>query len=89
MFGLNRQLLLRGRRNAWAILKQLLPRYAQLRSAGREADAEEIVCIFRDAPFSGVLAAFLRIAQGPSAHRLIPPECLAVLTAHPEIATWL
>lgn len=89
VFGLNRTTLPIGRWRAWASLLHLLPRYAQLRASGRDAEAEEIVGIFRTAPFSGVLAAFLRIATGPSSSRLIPPECLAVLAAHPEITTWL
>jgi len=89
VFGLNRTTLPIGRWRAWASLLHLLPRYAQLKSAGRDADAKEIVEIFRTSPFSGVLAAFLRIAAGPSARRFITPECRAVLAAHPEIATWL
>jgi uncharacterized protein (TIGR02646 family) len=89
VFGLNRTTLQMGRWRAWATLRHLLPCYAQLRAAGREADAEEIVNVFRTSPFSGVLAAFLRIAAGPSAQRLITPECMAVLHAHPEISTWL
>ncbi len=89
VFGLNRTTLPLGRRRAWLTLFHLLPRYAQLRTAERDAEAEEIVSVFRTSPFSGVLAAFLRIAAGPSARRLVTPECLAVVRAHPEISTWL
>jgi uncharacterized protein (TIGR02646 family) len=89
VFGLNRTTLQIGRWRAWASLRHLLPVYVQRKAAGRDEDAEEIVQIFRTSPFSGVLAAFLRIASGPSARRLIAPECLEALAAHPEIATWL
>lgn len=89
VFGLNRTTLYMGRRRAWLTLLHLLPRYAQLRKAERDAEAAEVASVFRASPFSGVLAAFLRIAAGPSARRLINPECLAVLRAHPEIRTWL
>jgi uncharacterized protein (TIGR02646 family) len=89
VFGLNRTTLPMGRRRAWTILLQLLPRYAQLKRTGRDAEAEEVAGVFRTSPFSGVLAAFLRIAAGPAAGRLISPECLAVLHTHPEISTWL
>lgn len=89
VFGLNRTTLPLGRRRAWMTLLHLLPRYAQLRRTERDAEAEEVVNVFRTSPFSGVLAAFLQIAQGPSAGRLITPECLAVFRAHPEIRTWL
>lgn len=89
VFGLNRTTLPIGRWRAWASLLHLLPRYAQLRAAGRDADAEVVVGIFRTAPFSGVLAAFLHIAEGPAADTLLGAECLAVLAAHPEITTWL
>lgn len=89
VFGLNRTTLPLGRRRAWASLLHLLPRYAQLKAVGRDQDAEQVVEIFRTSPFSGVLAAFLSIATGPAARRLLTPECLAVLRSHPEIATWI
>lgn len=39
--------------------------------------------------FSGVFAAFLRIARSPAARLLIGDECLQVLRDHPEIEDWL
>jgi uncharacterized protein (TIGR02646 family) len=89
VFGLDRSTLVLGRQRAWTNLKHLLIRYGQLRESGRESEAEEISEILQRFPFAGVLAAFVRIADGPAADVLIGQECLAVLQAHPEIQTWL
>ncbi|HYU32648.1 MAG TPA: HNH endonuclease [Thermoanaerobaculia bacterium] len=90
VFDLNRTTLAEGRRDAWIAIPELLIRYAQHRAAGRREQAKDVEQALRRYPFSGVFAAFLRIAKSRSSRRhLITPECLAVLRDHPEIATWL
>jgi uncharacterized protein (TIGR02646 family) len=88
VFGLNRATLTKGRGNAWTSLKHLLVRYAVLKTRGEDEEAERIETAVRTHPFSGVLAALLRIASGPDADLLIDGECLRVLRNRPEIGTW-
>jgi uncharacterized protein (TIGR02646 family) len=89
VFDLNRIPLAEGRRDAWIAIPELLIRYAQYKAAGRSQQAQDIEQALRRYPFSGVFAAFLRIAESRSARRFLTPECLAVLRSHPEIATWI
>ena len=89
VFDLNRKILAEGRRDAWIAIPELLIRYAQHKTEGRQQQARDVEQALRRYPFSGVFAAFLRIVKSRSARRLITPECLAVLRAHPEIRTWL
>lgn len=89
VFNLNRLILAEGRRDAWIAIPELLIRYAQHKAAGRTQQAQDVEQALRRYPFSGVFAAFLRIAKSRSRGRLITLECLSVLRAHPEIRTWL
>src|SRR5262249_26099662 len=89
VFGLNRFTLTRGRRNAWVYVEHALAWYAQYRETAKEERAEEIKENVREHPFSGVLAALLRIAEGPAADVLISAECLQALQSHPEIFSWI
>jgi uncharacterized protein (TIGR02646 family) len=88
VFGLNRAVLTRGRTNAWRALRHLLVRYAALRARGDSAEAAEVESTVRQHPFAGVLAALIRMAEGPNADLLIGPECLQVFAEYPEIRTW-
>ncbi len=87
--GLDRDDLARARRNAWTLLMEVLPRYSQHKAASRHAKAAVLETAVRQQPFSGVFAAFLRIAKGPAARVLIGEECLQILRDHPEIEGWL
>lgn len=89
VYGLNRDDLARARKNTWFILKRILPCYSQDKAAGRHREAAVLETAIREQPFSGVLAAFLRIAKGAAAKNLIGDECLRVLRDHPEIEDWL
>ena len=89
IFGLNRASLLKGRRNAWILLRKLLPCYDQCKTAGLDEEAAEIELAVREQPFSAVFAAVLRIASKPGAELMIGTECIQILQKHPEIATWL
>jgi uncharacterized protein (TIGR02646 family) len=89
VYGLDRDDLARARHGAWILLKEVLPRYSQHKTAGRPEKAALLETALRQQPFSGVFAAFLRIAKGPAAKQLIGDECLQVLRDHPEIEDWL
>ena len=89
VYGLDRRDLADARRSVWFLLKETLPRYSQHKAAGRHERAALIETALRQQPFSGVFAAFLRIAKGPAARLLIGDECLQVLRDHPEIEDWL
>lgn len=89
VYGLDRPDLTKARFNAWILLREVLPRYAQHKAAGRDQEASNLEKAIREQPFSGVFAAFLRIARGPAAEKLIGQECLQILRDHPEIETWL
>jgi uncharacterized protein (TIGR02646 family) len=89
VYGLDRGDLATARRNAWFLLKEVLPRYSQHKAAGRHELAATLETAIRQQPFSGVFAAFLRIAEGPAAGVLIGDECLRALRENPEIEDWL
>jgi uncharacterized protein (TIGR02646 family) len=89
VYGLDRGDLARARHNTWVLLREVFPQYARHKSAGRPEKAAEIERAIREQPFSGVFAAFLRIARSPGARMLIGDECLQVLRDHPEIEGWL
>jgi len=89
VFGLNRISLTRGRVDAWTVLNELLVVYVRYQKAGDEERAGKIETAVREYPFSGVLAALLRIAEGPAADVLIPPECLQAIRSRPEIPDWI
>jgi hypothetical protein len=88
VFGLNRATLIKGRGDAWTIVKQLLVRYAVMKTRGEDEEAERIETAIRNQPFAGVFAALLRMASGPNADLLIDWECLRVIQSRPEIGTW-
>lgn len=87
VFGLNRVILTKGRFNAWTALEQLLIRYARLRDVDDPA-ADRTETTIREHPFSGVLAALLRIAESPAADLLVSAEFLQAIQSHPEILSW-
>lgn len=89
VYGLDRSTLVRGRLLNWTVLKSLLSSYSKHLAAGDAEEAEKQKNAVRQLQFSGVFAAFLRIAQGPAAKALIGEDCLQILADHPEIATWL
>ncbi|PYQ59164.1 MAG: HNH endonuclease, partial [Acidobacteria bacterium] len=88
VFGLNRINLTRGRVDAWTVLNELLVVYAHCRRTGDEERADRIETAVREYPFSGVLAALLRIAVGPAADFLVSAECLRAIRSRPEILGW-
>jgi uncharacterized protein (TIGR02646 family) len=88
VYGLNRETLTRGRRDAWTALEQLLVRYGEVKTGGDDARAGRIERTVRDYPFAGVLAALLHIAAGPGAV-LVDSAFLRAIQENPEIHGWV
>ena len=89
VFGLNREVLEKGRQDTWEAVENLLVRYAQLRASSEHERAEKIERVVRRHPFAGVFAHLLEISQGPGAELLISAECRQALRTCPEIRGWL
>lgn len=87
VYDLDRDDLAEGRRNAWIVFKNLIVQYARLRAAGRDAQARLLAAAIQKERLGSVFAHLLSVAQGPSAARL-DPDCVAAISAYPEIKTW-
>jgi len=89
VFGLGRDILERGRQDAWHAIPALLLRYAEAcaqQEWGLALDMQRTLCRF---PFASVFVWFIRIASGPDASRFVDKRSLAVLDAYPDIKHWL
>lgn len=89
VYRLNRKTLEIGRTTAWILLEELLVRYSQTLQAGNTHRAARIEWTVRNHPFAGVLAALVRIANGPETAELVDVECLDAIQRHPEIFSWI
>jgi uncharacterized protein (TIGR02646 family) len=89
IYGLDRSILVRGRSMTWVVLKSLLTSYSKHLAEGEAEEAEKQKSAIKQLQFSGVFAAFLRIAKGPAARLLVGDACLQILQDHPEIEGWL
>ncbi len=87
IFGLNRGVLIRGRRASWTAIEACLIRYAEAKAASDETEAARCRQAISDLAFPGVFAAYLKIAKGPVTDG-IDSRCLRILAEHPEISTW-
>ena len=88
-FGLRRDVLEKGRQDAWISIDALLVRYGHVceRQDWRMArDIQRSLCRH---PFASVLDRFLHVASGAQASRYITRECQEVLRKHPDILGWL
>ncbi|PTL84629.1 hypothetical protein [Vitiosangium sp. GDMCC 1.1324] len=89
VFGLGRDILEKGRQDAWNTLPALLLRYDDLcsrRDWVRAIETQRTLCRF---PFASVFVWFLDIASGPYAATFIDERCLSVLDKYPDIRGWL
>jgi uncharacterized protein (TIGR02646 family) len=89
VFGLGRDILEKGRQDAWHAIPALLLRYDGLCSQAdwrRAIETQRTLCRF---PFASVFVWFLDIASAPYAVTFIDERCLAVLDKYPDIKHWL
>ena len=88
VFGLDREVLVRGRVDAWVAMQALLVRYDALMTERRWKVANAIKRALSEHPFSSTLVRLVCLSKGAGA-RLIERDCLMVLQRRPDIATWI
>jgi len=86
VFGLARQTLEQGRRDAWIVLSELLEVYGESVDVDRER-ASKIAAAVQRYPFSSVLLHLISTLDLPNGAALFP-NLHRVLSAHPEIRSW-
>ncbi|WP_434381493.1 retron system putative HNH endonuclease [Melittangium boletus] len=89
VFGLGRDLLEKGRQDAWGKIPYFLMGYADVCSQAKWTHALEIQRILCRAPFASVFVQFVEIASGPLAKTYIDERCLSVLADYPDIVHWI
>lgn len=89
VFGLDRDLLEKGRQDAWRVLQVLLVEYDTARSGEDALYAEELKTTICRHPFASVFVWLLECASHPQASRLVKSPCLAVLRKYPDLKGWL
>lgn len=88
VFGLDRELIARQRRDTWTALEAILTRYGRYRRGGDEARAARVRDMVQRCPCPTVVARFFELSRTPHAAPLFDPECLAVLREAPEVYDW-
>ena len=89
VFGLSRDFLETGRRDAWVSAEVHLEAYANAIAAGDVARAAKIHETLIRAPHGGVLRYLLAISKLPVGPQHIRAGCLAALAKHPEVFGWV
>lgn len=89
VFGLKRQFLETGRKDAWISAQVHLEAYADAKAIGDTAHADAIRATLIRAPHGAVLRHLLTISHTPVAMQYIRRECLDVLSRHPEVFGWM
>lgn len=86
VFGLGRHA--QARRNAWELFELIIRMYRKERAADN-ADASRYLRILRQADFSGVFAAMLRLSRHPTGQLHVHAEVIIALREHPELTELL
>ncbi|MDR6559793.1 uncharacterized protein (TIGR02646 family) [Arthrobacter pascens] len=81
VFGLNRQVCVDGRRNAWVALEALVVLYRQ---APEKRD--QILHTIREYPFQGVRRHMAQLMQSPKRDLLLPAGVVIAVSRHPELS---
>ena len=89
VFGLNREVLSRGRVDAWIVLKELLVRYGKCRWDADAPGSSRILEVIKGYPFSCVLMYISAAGVGSRAEVLIGQDVLNCLLHFPELMQWL
>ncbi|HEX8706027.1 MAG TPA: retron system putative HNH endonuclease [Myxococcaceae bacterium] len=88
VFGLGRDILEKGRQDAWHTLPAILLRYDEFCSRGDWTRALETQRTISRFPFASVFEWLIVIAARPDAATFIDERCLAVLEKYPDIKGW-
>jgi uncharacterized protein (TIGR02646 family) len=93
VFGLYRDILEKGRRDAWVRIPGMLRHYDEACTEGDWRHALDVQRTICRSPFASVFARFIEIATGPLAATFIKANsltnCLAILEKYPDIKDWL
>lgn len=88
VFGLQREILVSGRRHAWIVLGAVLPRYCDVRDNGEHERAREFIEVVEKASFGGVLAFALSAMERPNARAVLGDQFVESVAACPEVLGW-
>jgi uncharacterized protein (TIGR02646 family) len=89
VYGLNRNNLTLGRRDAWVSTQVHIIQYGRCRDNGnleKSQRIEEVICRF---PHSSVIIELLDIIDSPDVELWIDTECVQTVRQYPEIRNWL
>lgn len=86
--GLDRQTLETARRDRWAVIAWLIPRFAEARTAGRDDRAQKLAGMIREPRLLSVLRDVVRAASAADPGGAGLTRVAAALAAWPEIAGW-
>jgi len=89
VYGLNRDFLCEGRKNAWYSLQANIIFYGAQRNKGNIKTADEYKRTICHYPFSGVLIDLINRIDKPGAKNIIEPECIQTIQKYPEIKNWI
>lgn len=89
VFGLWRETLERGRKNAWEALVLFIQAYFKTKRRGDTFKAAAIQRIVCDYPFSSVLWHMLEVNRMPHGNSVIPKAVRDALASCPEIESWV
>jgi hypothetical protein len=82
VFGLNREVCVKGRRNAWVVLESIVVRYAS-----EPERREEFLRTIREYPFQGVRRHLRQFMESPNRDLLLPVVVVESLTSYPELCS--
>jgi hypothetical protein len=85
VYGLNRPILVDGRRYAWIALQELVTAYARALEAGAEADADELRRVIERYSFAAVFVSLVSLAVRPDTQMFVRQDCVEALQRHPEL----
>ena len=89
VFGLNWEILIRGRIDAWVALKALLGRYGECRCREDGVGSIRILDAIKRYPFSCVLIYLVGIAASDRSLLLVGQEVMDCLASFPEVIGWM
>jgi uncharacterized protein (TIGR02646 family) len=87
VFGLNRELLERARRDAWDILQALMRAYGEAVDEGDSERASKVEGAARRLPCKGVLLALIAVLEDPEVG-LVDQRTRDIYASHPAISEW-
>ncbi len=85
--GLNRQVCVAGRVDAWVALEQLVVSYERLRDTGRDVEADRLLRAISRQPFQSVRMHMVAAARSASPRLLLGVEVVRAFERFPELSS--